>query len=241
MADTATVRVDDLLPVRSRVSWGAIFAGAMVALALYFLLTLLGGAIGLSVSGRVRPQTLGTGAAVWAILATVVSLFVGGYVTSQCSVGENRFEAVLYGVILWGVLFGMLLWLMASGVRAGFNAMVGMAHATQAAVGDVSSRGWEEAARSAGVPQDQIDEWRKKLPDAAGQARRAAEDQDNQQAVADATTRVTWWAFAGTLVSMLASVAGAYVGAGPRFRLVALPYVRTGGPVVHRPGVGTGL
>jgi hypothetical protein len=239
MAETATVRAEDVLPVRSRVSWGAIFAGAMVALALYFLLTLLGGAIGLSVGGRVRPETVGTGAAVWAVLVTVLALFVGGYVTSQCSVGENKFEAALYGVILWGVLFGMLLWLMATGVRSGFNAMVGMAHASQAVAGDLSSQDWEAAARRAGVSQEQIDGWRTKAPGAAERARRAAEDPQNQQAAADAATRVTWWAFLGTLVSMLASVAGSYVGAGLRFRLVAVPYLRTGGAPAHRQVVGT--
>jgi hypothetical protein len=240
MADHASVRVEDLQPVRSRVSWGAIFAGAAVALALYFLLTLLGGAIGLSVGGRVAAETVGTGAAVWAVLTTVLSLFVGGYVTSQCSVGENRFEAALYGVILWGVLFGMLLWLMASGVRAGFNALVGMTQATQAVAGEGSATGWEEAARRAGVPQERIDEWRAKAPEAGDKARRAAEDPENRQAAADAATRVSWWAFLGTLASMLASVAGAYAGAGPRFRLVAVPYVRTRGEAANRQAVGAG-
>lgn len=237
MADNATVRVEDVMPVRSRVSWGAIFAGAMVALALYFLLTLLGGAIGLSVGNEIRPETLGTGAAVWAILATVLSLFVGGYVTSQCSVGENRFEAILYGVILWGVLFGMLLWLMATGVRSGFNAMVGMSQATRAVVGDASSGGWEESARRAGVPQERIDEWRRTAPDAAGNARRTVQDPDNQRAAADAATRVTWWTLLGTLVSMLASVAGSFVGSGARFRLVAAPFVRIRGESAHRHAV----
>lgn len=241
MADTATVRVEDVMPVRSRVSWGAIFAGAMVALALYFLLTLLGAAVGFSVGGHVRPQSLGTAAAVWAVLATVLCLFVGGYVTSQCSAGENRFEAVLYGIILWGVLFGMLLWLMASGVRSGFNAMVGMAQSTQAITNDGSSSGWEEAARRAGVPQERIDEWRAKAPDTADRARRAAEDPANQQAAADAATRVTWWAFLGTLMSMLASVAGAYIGSGPRFRLLAMPYLPPRNQVSNRQTVGSGF
>jgi hypothetical protein len=229
MVDNVAVQVEDLLPVRSRVSWGAIFAGAMVALALYFLLTLLGSAIGLSVSGRVRAETLGVGAAVWAVLTTVVSLFVGGYVTSQCSVGENRFEAVLYGVILWGVLFSVLLWLMASGVRSGFNAMVGMAQVTQS---NDSFMGWEEAARRAGVSQERIDEWRAKgvnVPDKA-----------HQQEAEDASVRVAWWAFVGTLASMLAAVGGAYVGSGPRFRLVAVPFLRARGVanVSHTAGIG---
>jgi len=233
MADNATIQAEDLLPVRSRISWGAIFAGATVALALYVLLTLLGGAIGLSVSGRVRPETVGVGAAVWAILTTVLSLFVGGYVTSQCSVGENHFEAALYGVILWGVLFAMLLGLMATGVSAGFSAMVGIAHATQTVTDNSSSRGWESAARTAGVPQATIDEWRKQVPEAAADARAAAENPENQRAAADAATRVTWWTFAGTLLSMLAAVAGSYAGAGPRFRLVGIPYLRSRGDLAH--------
>ena len=44
---TPTLKATDLLAVKSRVSWGAISAGAMVALAIYFFLTLLGLAIGL--------------------------------------------------------------------------------------------------------------------------------------------------------------------------------------------------
>jgi len=236
MADNATIRTEDVLPVRSRISWGAIFAGAAVALALYFLLTLLGGAIGLSSSGRVRAETLSTGAAVWAVLVTVLALFVGGYVTSQCSVGENKFEAVLYGIVLWGVLFAMLLWLAASGIRAGLSAMVGMTQATQA-----SSVDWELTAREAGVPQAKIDEWRKEASATAEEARRAAKDPENQREAAETATRVTWWAFLGTLVSLLAAVAGSYAGAGPRFRLINLSYSNGRGELAHRHPVGTGI
>jgi hypothetical protein len=206
----AVVHAEDVLPVRSRVSWGAIFAGSMVALALYFLLTLLGGAIGLSVSDKVRSGTLATAAAVWTIVVTALSLFVGGYVTSQCTAGENKFEAVIYGVITWGVLFAMLMWLMASGVRSGFNALVSLAHVNQATAGD-SSRDWEGAARQAGVPQKQIDDWKGK-----------ANDPQARQELADTATTVTWWAFLGTFLSMLASVAGAWLGAGPTLRLLAV-------------------
>jgi hypothetical protein len=227
MAESVTVRAEDLMPVRSRVSWGAILAGAMVALALYFLLTLLGAAVGLSVGGRVGPENIGSGAAVWAIASTLLALFVGGYVTSQCTVGENKGEAVLYGLILWGVLFGMLLWLTATGVRSGFHAMVGVASAGEVAARNTTADDWEAAARRAGVPQGTVDEWRRKAADGPDAARRAAEDPQNRQAVAEAATRVTWWAFFGTLLSMVASVAGAYVGAGPTLRLMTLAASRT--------------
>lgn len=221
--DNAPVQTEDLLPVRSRISWGPIFAGAAFALALFWLLALLGSAIGLSVSDNVRASNLGTGASVWAILSTALCLFVGGLITSQFSVGENKVEAVIYGLIMWAVVFGMLLWLMASGVRASFNAMVGMATVGATVARDTTPEGWEAEARRAGVPQARIDEWRKTAADAPEAARRAAQDPENQQAAAEAATRVTWWAFAGTLLSMIAAAAGALVGAGPTFRLLAVP------------------
>src|SRR5690349_4557248 len=125
MNDSTSVRAEDLLPVGSRVSWGAILAGAVVALAVYLVLTLLGSAVGLSVSDDVRSGTLGTGAAVWAILSTVVALFLGGWVTSQTTVGENKTEAIIHGVIMWGVVLFLMLWLVSTGLRTGFNALWG--------------------------------------------------------------------------------------------------------------------
>jgi hypothetical protein len=222
VADHETLRAEDLVPVRSRVSWGAIFAGAVLALAVYLVLTLLGGAIGLSVRDNVRPENLQTGAAVWAILATAVALFVGGWVTTQLTVGENKTEAVVHGVIMWGVVLAMLLWLMATGVRSGFNAMVGMANVGQSAARGTTAEDWEAAARRAGVPRDTIAEWRRKAADAPAKAREAAEDPANQQAAAEGATRATWWTLLGTLLSMAAAVAGALVGAGPTLRLVAV-------------------
>jgi hypothetical protein len=221
MAENATLRAEDLDPVRSRVSWGAIFAGAVLALAVYLVLTLLGGAIGLTVSDHLRTESLKTGGAIWAILATAIALFVGGWVTTKCTVGENKTEAVVHGVIMWGVVLAMLLGLMATGIRAGFNAMVGMANVGTAAVRNTTTEDWEAAARRAGVPQTTINEWRQKAADAPAETRRAVEDPANQQAAVEAATQATWWTLLGTVLSMAAAVAGALVGAGPTFRLRA--------------------
>jgi hypothetical protein len=226
MAENATLRAEDLVPVRSRVSWGAIVAGAVVALAVYLVLTLLGSAIGLTVSDTVRTDSLKPGGAIWAILATAIALFVGGWVTTQCTVGENKTEAVVHGVIMWGVVLAMLLWLMATGVRAGFNAMVGMANVGTAAARNTTTGEWEAAARRSGVPQATINEWRQKAADAPAETRRAVEDPANQQAA----TQATWWTLLGTLLSMAAAVVGALVGAGPTFRLraIGVPTPRAG-------------
>jgi hypothetical protein len=238
MTHDSSVHAEDLVPVRSRISWGAIVAGSVLALALYFLLTLLGGAIGLSVSDRVDGQNIGTAAAIYAIAVTALCLFAGGFVAAQFTVGENKREAAVYGLLVWAMVFAMLLWLMATGVRAGFNAMVGVATAgssvANTAAQNTTQGDWEAAARRAGFDQRQIDEVKQRAQNAPAEARQTAEDPATRQRAeaaareaADTATRVTWYTFAGTLVSMLAAALGGVVGAGPTLRLFAVPVDRT--------------
>lgn len=219
MSNVPSIGVEDLMPVRSRISWAPIFAGAVVALAVYFLLALLGGAIGLSVSDDVRSGSLATGAALWAVVSTALALFLGGWLASQLTVGETKAESVVYGVLLWGVVFAMLLWLLASGVRTGFNAMVGVASASQTVTENTTRGDWQDAAARAGVPADRLEEWRNQAKNVPADLSRAAQDPANRAAAADAATKASWWAVLGTILSMIAAIAGSVVGAGPTFRL----------------------
>src|SRR5262249_5465504 len=125
MAEPSTkIQAEDLMPVRSRVSWGAILAGAMVALSVFYLLSLLGAAIGISMTGTNLQQRLGGGAVVWATVTVLIALFLGGWVASQLAVGENKLEAAIYGVILWGTVFTVLLVLSLNTVSLGFTGIV---------------------------------------------------------------------------------------------------------------------
>src|SRR3954470_19364836 len=117
----------DLLAVRSRVSWGAIAAGAMVALTIYVVLTMLGVALSIEMAVRGSGADLGSGAAIYSILVLLLAMFFGGWATTRLAVGESKLEAVLYGLILWGVLFLGMVWLLASGMRTGFGALFGAA------------------------------------------------------------------------------------------------------------------
>src|SRR3954462_8514599 len=126
MADATTPNARDVLAVRSRVSWGAITAGAMVALATYVVLTLLGLAVGIEVAVRGSDVSLGAPAAIYTLVTLLVAMFFGGWATSRLAVGESKLEAVLYGIILWGALFLGLARLFSAGVRTGFGAMVGL-------------------------------------------------------------------------------------------------------------------
>ena len=115
----------DLLSVKSRVSWGAITAGAMVALSIYIVLSMLGVAFGIEVAARRTDANLGAGAAIYAIATLLLAMFFGGWATSRLAVGESKLEAILYGLILWGVLFMGMIWLLSVGIRTGFGAMIG--------------------------------------------------------------------------------------------------------------------
>lgn len=226
----AAIHPEDLIPVHSRVSWGAITAGAVIALAMYFLLTLLGGAIGFTLTDYAQAETIGTMTAVWAIAVTAVCLYMGGFIASQLTTGENRAEAMVYGLLVWAVTFAMLVWLMATGVRAGFNAMLGVATAgttiADTATRNMSQEDMEAAARRFGFDQAQIDAVKDRARNAPAEAREAAEDPATREKAAamarevgDKATKVTWYTFLGTVISMLAAAFGGYIGSGPSVRI----------------------
>ena len=139
------------MPVRSRIAWPAIVAGSVLALSMYLLLALLGSAIGFSVGDKVSAHSLSVGAGVYAIVVTAACLFLGGCVASQLTTGENKVEGALYGIFVWAVVLAMLLWLTASGVKVGYNAMVGVATAGTLATSNTSQADWEASARQAWV------------------------------------------------------------------------------------------
>jgi len=209
------------MPVRSRVSWGAIFAGAAMAFTVYFILSLLGTAIGLSVRDRVEGENLGIGAVTWAGVSLILALFVGGYVASQCAVGENKAEATIHGIMVWGVLFIAIVWLATSTVRSGFSALVNVAHTGTGATDRLTREGWEEAARRAGVPTEQIDRMRGEL-NRNGNADGAAGQAPTTEQAAQYATQAAWWSVVGVLMSMLAAVCGALAGSGPTPHLIAI-------------------
>ena len=108
-ADTSAARAHDLVPdlmgVASRVSWSAIIAGTVVALSCFFALTLFFSALGITMTDvGVRDRAVGYGALIAAIATIIASLFIGGWVAAQMTVGENRQEALLYGVLTWGAV-----------------------------------------------------------------------------------------------------------------------------------------
>ncbi|KAA9355284.1 YrzE family protein [Larkinella humicola] len=88
-----------------RISWSAVFAGVLVAIVTQMLLTLLGLGIGLgtidSVEERNPTAGLGIGSAIWYIISSLISLFLGGWVAGRLASTPRLFDGVIHGVLTW--------------------------------------------------------------------------------------------------------------------------------------------
>jgi hypothetical protein len=119
---------------RDRVRWGPIIAGLAIALALQLILSALGTAVGattIATSGAPRTQAgdVGTAVGIWSIISLLISLFLGGYVTSRASGPLNRGTALLNGAILWAASLILGAFLIASGVTGAFGVVASNAGA----------------------------------------------------------------------------------------------------------------
>src|SRR5262245_65001913 len=101
---------DIIAPVGPRVRWGGVSSGLFVAMGTLMFLTALGLAIGITALGDPRAATgetasgLGIGTGIWAFITLLVSVFLGGMVSTQVSDRPDRAGAVIHGVLVW-VLF----------------------------------------------------------------------------------------------------------------------------------------
>ena len=103
------------------VSWGGVFAGALVSLGVWILLHSLGIAVGLiaidpDYPGSLRGVGIGTG--IWSMIAPLVALFVGGMVTGRISGAISRIGATIHGAVLWSLSMVLSLLIMVAMVSA---------------------------------------------------------------------------------------------------------------------------
>lgn len=171
----------------SRIGWGAVFAGAFVAFAAITVLNTLGVAIGMS-----GDPALGWPTATWAVIVSLVSLFLGGWVLSRSEAISNRGEAALHGVVLWGMLFFGMTILAVAGIRVGLSAVMGAvsAVAQQYSLSEVG-----QIAQNLGLSKQQVAQLQQRLGEGGFPAASSA-----------------WWSFISMIVSLAAVVLGSLTG-----------------------------
>ena len=218
-AGEGPAKIEDVAGVRSRISWQAVLAGAITAIATNLVLTLFFAAIGISLTeSGVREKAVSVGALIAILLSVIASLFVGGWVTTQLTAGETEREAILYGIMTWAAVVLMSAMLVGMGLKAGYFALMSGAMATPEVR---NAQELEQAARNAGWSQASID------------AAKASVDPNRpmdpitRDKAHEAAVGAAWAALVGVLLSMASAIGGAMVGRGPGFRLYPASRVQT--------------
>jgi hypothetical protein len=123
MTDTSTLapRISDNPTGASYVEWSAIFAGAVVASAIFVLMTAFGSAIGLSLVSPYHgssPVIFYIALALWFCWITVSSFIAGGYITGRmrrpvdgATIHESHVRDGVHGLVVWAVAVAMGAWL----------------------------------------------------------------------------------------------------------------------------------
>jgi fumarate reductase subunit D len=193
----------EIVPVRLRLSWGAIFGGMFVALGVWLMLLTLGLAVGL---GAVDPNNLSsarnaaTGTGVWSVIALVLSLFAGGMVSARTAGILDRPTGALHGAVLWGFTTLAGAFVLSFALRAG---IVTAANVGSEVMNDVARETDTLTQRQSG--QGQIER--------------------SMRSAIDATRTAMWWTFFTQLLGLGASVAGASIAVGRKQRRVVAPPV----------------
>jgi hypothetical protein len=123
-----------------RVSWGAIFAGVIIALVVQLILSLIGAGAGLSAADPIHhdspdASSYGMGAAVWWGVSSVLALFAGGWIAGHLAGAPGRTDAMLHGLVMWGLASLLGAYLVASAVSSIVKGGAAAAGAVTAAAG----------------------------------------------------------------------------------------------------------
>jgi hypothetical protein len=212
------------------VSWGAIFAGAFIALGIQILFTLLGSAIGLTAFDPEAGDTLGKGAGIGAgiylLVTMIISFFIGGYASSRLAGVKMRTPAMFHGLSAWAIVTVFLTYLVGSGLGSAFRGVISTAGRAGAGItqqsGQISPQTKERILKGDATKQDTANA----LSQGLGISREGARDivssadqkagQVNPNDVAGKATDVaagsSWVLFFSLLCSALGAIFGAISG-----------------------------
>ena len=147
-----------------RVSWGAILAGAFIALVIQLALGLLGLAIGL---GAIDPATeanplsgIGTGAGIWLAISTLIALFTGGFVAARMAGLPRRPDGILHGLVAWSLVTFFSFYLMTTAVGRVISGAAGVIGQGVDLLGQGVTAVGSQVAQNVDVPDDVLQEIR---------------------------------------------------------------------------------
>ncbi len=151
----------EVIGARRRISWGAIFAGVIVVLAVQLLLSMLGLGIGLSFvnpaeGNSPNPGSIGLGAGIWWGVSYLIALFAGGYVAGRLAGSLLSWDGALHGILVWAFTLLVTFYLLGTAI----GSVIGGAFSVVGNTVSTAAQGLKSAvptvAQSAGVTPDRM-------------------------------------------------------------------------------------
>jgi hypothetical protein len=134
-------RVEGAPSLNPRISWGAIFAGAVIAIAVGLMLNTLGAAVGATLADTNVHQlpdasSFGIGAALWLLISNLIALAIGGYAAARLSGTADGTDGTLHGLALWAatllvsalLLGNLIAGVATTAISGASNLLGGLAH-----------------------------------------------------------------------------------------------------------------
>jgi uncharacterized membrane protein len=198
---------EDGLP---RVSWGSVFAGVILSLIAYVILSVLGAALATTaVSPLSRPDPLegfGVGSGAYLIVMTIIAVFIGSYFAGRCAPALGW----LHGLLAWAVMALMVVYgttsliggaISTAGRIASTGATVGAAANPSGPAGEITApitQRLQGAIASATAAASS--------PQAEADARQAAD------AAARGVARASWFSFAALVIGGIIAIIAGHLG-----------------------------
>lgn len=161
MGDASLVTEYPIAKSPTRLSWGSVFAGVIIAVAVQLVLGILGAGIGLTMIDPVEGTTpgaagFGIGAGIYWLVTTVIALGAGGYAAARVAGVHERFDALIHGLVVWGVTLILTLYLLTSAVGGIIGGAFRTVGAVAGAAGSTVAAAAPTAASVAGIDEGDI-------------------------------------------------------------------------------------
>ncbi len=187
-------------PLHTLISWPAVIAGAMVAVAVGAMLNLLGVALGASAynpydfdGGDASGFTAAAG--MWMAFANAIALFIGGAVATRAAKYADHHRGALHGLAVWALAFLLAITIASAAGAGGAAALVG---------GDARDGEVGDTVVTDVTPDSRVIEGELVAPVPAPPV--PAEE------VADTTAMLALWGFLTMLIGAVAAIFGGLYG-----------------------------
>jgi len=138
----------------NQVSWGAVFAGAVIALVFQMILNMVGAGVGLSTidvgtGDTTSAGSLSIGAGIWWVVSGIIAAGIGGYIAGRLSGKASQSTTAHHGLIAWAVSTVAIVYLLSSAAAGLVGGTVSTASSALGGAGKAVGSSIQTAVQSA--------------------------------------------------------------------------------------------